>query len=165
MNISAMPQALDDLLLQELDSLQSLSALLAQEHDCLLKAAADQFGIESIYIAPPNADDETLKTVARLSSGYTYLLSRAGVTGAETRAQMPVDHLLTALKEFGAPPALLGFGISEPAQVREAIAAGAAGAISGSAVVKIIEQGLAQPAEMLLKLQEFVSKMKAATHY
>jgi tryptophan synthase alpha chain len=127
------------------------------------KAAADKVGIESIYIAPPNADDDTLKTVAKLSSGYTYLLSRAGVTGTETRAQMPVDHLLKALKEFGAPPALLGFGISEPEQVKAAIAAGAAGAISGSAVVKIIEQNLAEPAVMLEKLTDFVKRMKAAT--
>ena len=37
-----MPQSLDDLLRQELESLQSLAALLEQEHDCLLKAAADQ---------------------------------------------------------------------------------------------------------------------------
>ncbi len=127
------------------------------------KAAADQAGIESIYIAPPNADDETLKKVAALSSGYTYLLSRAGVTGAETRAQMPVDHLLTALKEFGAPPALLGFGISEPEQVKAAITAGAAGAISGSAVVKIIEHNQNNPAVMLEKLTQFVKNMKAAT--
>ena len=127
------------------------------------KAAADKFGVESIYIAPPNADDATLQRVAELSSGYTYLLSRAGVTGTETRAQMPVDHLLKALKEFGAPPALLGFGISEPEQVTAAITAGAAGAISGSAVVKIIEQNLAEPAVMLEKLTTFVKNMKAAT--
>jgi tryptophan synthase alpha chain len=76
---------------------------------------------------------------------------------------MPVDHLLQALKEFGAPPALLGFGISEPEQVKAAIAAGAAGAISGSAVVKIIEQNLAEPAVMLEKLTTFVKSMKAAT--
>lgn len=129
------------------------------------KAAADKVGIASIFIAPPNGDAATLQQVAELGSGYTYLLSRAGVTGTETRAGKPVDHLIETLKAFNAAPALLGFGISEPAQVREAIAAGAAGAISGSAVVKIIEQGLAQPAEMLVKLQEFVSKMKAATHY
>lgn len=129
------------------------------------KAAADKVGIASIFIAPPNGDTATLQQVAELGSGYTYLLSRAGVTGTETRAGKPVDHLIETLKAFNAAPALLGFGISEPAQVREAIAAGAAGAISGSAVVKIIEQGLAQPAEMLLKLQEFVRKMKAATHY
>ncbi|MGL4206396.1 MAG: tryptophan synthase subunit alpha [Aeromonadaceae bacterium] len=129
------------------------------------KAAADKVGIASIFIAPPNGDSATLQKVAELGSGYTYLLSRAGVTGTETRAGKPVGHLIESLKSFNAAPALLGFGISEPAQVREAIAAGAAGAISGSAVVKIIEQGLAQPADMLMKLQEFVSKMKAATHY
>ncbi|TNZ60415.1 tryptophan synthase subunit alpha [Vibrio parahaemolyticus] len=126
-------------------------------------AAAEKFGIHPIFIAPPTASDETLKQVSELGGGYTYLLSRAGVTGAETKANMPVDHMLEKLNQFNAPPALLGFGISEPAQVKQAIEAGAAGAISGSAVVKIIEAHLEQPQIMLDKLGEFVSAMKAAT--
>lgn len=68
------------------------------------KAAADKFGIDSIFIAPPNGDAETLKQVAELGSGYTYLVSRAGVTGAETKAGMPVDGLINTLREFNAPP-------------------------------------------------------------
>lgn len=127
------------------------------------KAAADRAGIEAIFIAPPNADDATLAAVSRLGSGYTYLLSRAGVTGTETRAGKPVGHLIDMLKCHQAPPALLGFGISEPAQVREAIASGAAGAISGSAVVRIIEQHLTEPDNMLTALERFVHDMKAAT--
>ncbi|MDX1269342.1 MAG: tryptophan synthase subunit alpha, partial [Oceanisphaera sp.] len=67
------------------------------------------------------------------------------------------------LKQYKAPPSLLGFGISTPEQVRDAIAAGAAGAISGSAVVKIIEQNLANPQAMLYALTAFVKDMKAAT--
>lgn len=126
-------------------------------------AAADKYGIQPIFIAPPTASDETLKAVAKLGRGYTYLLSRSGVTGAETKANMPVHALLERLNQFDAPPALLGFGISEPEQVKQAIAAGAAGAISGSAVVKIIEQQLNQPDEMLTTLSHFVSSMKAAT--
>ncbi|HAS6777486.1 tryptophan synthase subunit alpha [Vibrio parahaemolyticus] len=126
-------------------------------------AAAEKFGIHPIFIAPPTASDETLKQVSELGGGYTYLLSRAGVTGAETKANMPVDHMLEKLNQFNAPPALLGFGISEPAQVKQAIEAGAAGAISGSAVVKIIEAHVEQPQIMLDKLGEFVSAMKAAT--
>lgn len=125
--------------------------------------AAEKFGIHPIFIAPPTASDETLKQVSELGGGYTYLLSRAGVTGAETKANMPVDHMLEKLNQFNAPPALLGFGISEPAQVKQAIEAGAAGAISGSAVVKIIEAHVEQPQIMLDKLGEFVSAMKAAT--
>ncbi|OXX69906.1 tryptophan synthase subunit alpha [Vibrio sp. V03_P4A6T147] len=126
-------------------------------------AAADKYGIQPIFIAPPTASDETLAAVAKLGRGYTYLLSRSGVTGAETKANMPVHALLERLNQFDAPPALLGFGISEPEQVKQAITAGAAGAISGSAVVKIIEQRLTQPDEMLTTLSHFVSSMKAAT--
>ncbi|ANU36710.1 tryptophan synthase subunit alpha [Vibrio scophthalmi] len=126
-------------------------------------AAAEKFGIHPIFIAPPTASDETLQAVAQLGGGYTYLLSRAGVTGAETKANMPVGDLLARLNQFDAPPALLGFGISEPAQVKEAIDAGAAGAISGSAVVKIIESNIDQPALMLQSLGQFITTMKAAT--
>lgn len=128
------------------------------------KASADKFAIDSIFIAPPNGDEATLKAVANLSKGYTYLVSRAGVTGAETKACMPVASLINSLAKFNAPPALLGFGISEPAQVQAAIAAGAAGAISGSAVVKIIENHQHEPELMLAKLTAFVQEMKAATY-
>lgn len=126
-------------------------------------AAAEKFGVHPIFIAPPTASDETLKQVSQLGGGYTYLLSRAGVTGAETKANMPVGDMLAKLEQFNAPPALLGFGISEPEQVKQAIDAGAAGAISGSAVVKIIESHLNEPDTMLTALANFVSNMKSAT--
>jgi tryptophan synthase alpha chain len=126
-------------------------------------AAAKKHGVDPIFIAPPTASNETLKSVAELGGGYTYLLSRAGVTGAETKANMPFGHMLEKLNQYDAPPALLGFGISEPAQVKEAIESGAAGAISGSAVVKIIESNVEQPQQMLDQLANFVTSMKAAT--
>jgi tryptophan synthase alpha chain len=126
-------------------------------------AAAEKYGVKPIFIAPPTASDETLQQVANLGGGYTYLLSRAGVTGAETKANMPVSHLMERLNQYDAPPALLGFGISAPEQVKEAIAAGAAGAISGSAVVKIIESNVEKPEEMLSQLADFIVPMKAAT--
>ncbi|PSW07374.1 tryptophan synthase subunit alpha [Photobacterium lipolyticum] len=126
------------------------------------REAAEKHGIHPIFIAPPNADEATLKTVSEFGGGYTYLLSRAGVTGAETKAGMPINHLLESLQAFNAPPALLGFGISEPAQVKEALEAGAAGAISGSAVVKIIEHNLQNHPAMLDQLGQFISSMKAA---
>lgn len=126
-------------------------------------AAAEKFGIQPIFIAPPTANDETLQAVAQLGQGYTYLLSRAGVTGAETKANMPVDTLLQRLKQLQAAPALLGFGISEPEQVKQAIQAGAAGVLSGSAVVNIIEQFVDEPEKMLAELTAFTTAMKAAT--
>ncbi|PMH46621.1 tryptophan synthase subunit alpha [Vibrio sp. 10N.286.49.B3] len=126
-------------------------------------AAAKKHGIHPIFIAPPTASDETLAEVSSLGGGYTYLLSRSGVTGAETKANMPVGALLDRLNQFDAPPALLGFGISAPEQVKEAIQAGAAGAISGSAVVKIIEKNVDDHEQMLTELHQFIAPMKAAT--
>ena len=127
------------------------------------RAAALAHNVAPIFIAPPNACEATLQKVAEFSQGYTYVLSRAGVTGTETKAAMPANNLIETLEKYQAAPPVLGFGISAPEQVKEALAAGAAGAISGSAVVKIIENNLANNEKMLNELTNFVSEMKAAT--
>ncbi|MGB1296908.1 MAG: tryptophan synthase subunit alpha [Psychrobium sp.] len=127
------------------------------------KSAATNAGIQSIYIAPPNGSEQTLKAVAEQSEGYTYLLSRAGVTGTESKVQMPVNHLIDTLKENSAPPLLLGFGISTPNDAKNGLESGADGIISGSAVVKIIERNLNDHALMISELSEFIGAMKAAT--
>lgn len=133
------------------------------EESAPFRAAALRHGIAPIFICPPNASDELLREIASHGRGYTYLLSRAGVTGTEKRAITPLNHLVDKLREYNAAPPLQGFGISEPSQVKESLAAGAAGAISGSAIVRIIENNLDNPAEMLAQLSRFVTKMKAAT--
>lgn len=133
------------------------------EESLPFRVAAQAHGIETIFICPPNANSATVQSVATCSQGYTYLLSRAGVTGAEQKAVMPLEHIMAQLRDHNAPPALLGFGIAEPAQVKAALDAGAAGAISGSAVVKVIEQYQTQPEQMLQHLHAFVQAMKAAT--
>jgi len=125
--------------------------------------AAKQAGIEPVFIVPPHVTDETLRAVASYSRGYTYLLSRAGVTGAETKANMPPEVMINKLLEYRAAPPVLGFGISSPTQVEQAISAGASGAISGSAIVNIIEQNLHDQNSLLEKLGKFVTEMKAAT--
>ena len=127
------------------------------------REAAEKHGIAPIFIAPPNASEQTLKSVATLGKGYTYVLSRAGVTGAETQAQMPGNELIASLANHQAPPSVLGFGISKPEQVRDALAAGASGAISGSAVVKIIEANLGDDRAMITALSDFIREMKSAT--
>jgi tryptophan synthase alpha chain len=133
------------------------------EESTPFRAAALRHGIAPIFICPPNASDDLLREIASHGRGYTYLLSRAGVTGTEKRGLLPLNHLVDKLREYNAAPPLQGFGISEPSQVKETIAAGAAGAISGSATVRIIENNVHQPSEMLAQLSRFTSEMKAAT--
>ena len=85
------------------------------------------------------------------------------MTFAEARAGSGHDSLITALNDAGAPPSVLGFGISAPDHVRDALATGAAGAISGSAVVSIIAEHLGDDVATANALREFTARMKAAT--
>ena len=120
-------------------------------------------GILPVLIATPTCSGAHLEAVARLSRGYTYVVTRTGVTGVDDAAQTDHRGLCARLERLGAAPPVLGFGISRPRHVREALAAGAAGAISGSAVVKLMEKNLADPRAAVTALEEFVAAMKRAT--
>lgn len=117
--------------------------------------AARAHGVAPVFIAPPNADDARLRTIAATGEAYTYVTSREGVTGADERLRRDQSDLIASLKKYRAPPPVLGFGISTPDHVRAALAMGAAGAISGSAVVSRLVSGE--------DVSEFVRVMKDAT--
>ena len=121
-------------------------------------AATKAAGIDLVMIAAPNTPRAVLDRIAVLSSGYTYCVARAGVTGADQ--QLALDHapLFAALGEAGAPPPVLGFGIATPDHVAQAIASGAAGVISGSAIVRLIGEGK-PPADVAA----FVASLKQGT--
>ncbi len=126
-------------------------------------AAARAAGVQPVFIAPPNASPERLRRIAALGEGYTYVVTRAGVTGADEQLSLQHDALFAALEEAGGAPPVFGFGIARPEHVAAARRAGAAGAISGSAVVALIERHLDDPAAAEQALRTFVAEMKAAT--
>lgn len=141
-----------------------LIADLPVEYGEEFSQVAKKYQVDSVFICPPNADQQTIERIAAKTQGYTYLVSRAGVTSAENQqAAGHLDELIVALKNAKAAPILQGFGIATPEQVKQAIALGADGAISGSAVVKIIEDNLGNPSQMVQQLAAFVKAMKAAT--
>ena len=121
-------------------------------------AWAEAAGLDYVMVAATNTAPNKLAIIAKLSSGYTYCVARAGVTG--TRSELSLDHgaLFAGLVEAGAPPPVLGFGISSPDHVRAAVASGVAGVISGSAIVKLVTEE-----DSTAKIEAFVSDMKAAT--
>jgi tryptophan synthase alpha chain len=125
--------------------------------------AATEQGVAPVHILPPNPSEQTVQQVAELSKGYTYVLGRAGVTGADVEAQMPDKRIMQQLELQQAAPPVMGFGISKPAQVTAAKRHGFKGAISGSAVVNIVQQNLENKNLMLNQLGNFVSAMKKAT--
>jgi tryptophan synthase alpha chain len=124
--------------------------------------AAHAAGVAPVFIAPPDASPSTLERIAKMGAGYTYCLTRSGVTGTTQAPQLAHKDLFSMLSEHGAPPPLLGFGISTPAHVRDAVAAGAAGAISGSAVVQRIADHLHDRQRMIQSVSDFVRAMRNA---
>lgn len=116
--------------------------------------AARAHGVEPVLIAA-NTSAPRLREIARLGGGYTYCVARAGVTGADQEAHFDHAAMLAALREADAPPPIFGFGISRPDHVKAALAAGAAGVISGSAIVDRVARGE--------DVAGFVREMKSAT--
>lgn len=137
-------------------------------------AAAHAAGIDPIYIAPAKASATTLEGVAAQSRGYIYAISRDGVTGADKAASVEgLREVVDNVRSYGGAPVLLGFGISTPQHVADALAAGAAGAITGSAIANIIakhtEHTHPDPAHITdmealkSELSTYVAAMKQAT--
>lgn len=119
-------------------------------------------GVAFARILPPNADATRLAEIARVSEGYVYVTSRAGVTGADAALRVDGATLVHRLRQAGAAPALLGFGVATPDHVRAARAMGVSGTISGSAVVSRIAAHEA-PAARKAAISDFVRAMKDAT--
>ena len=124
-------------------------------------AAARANGVAPVLIAAPNTPEAALRRIAGQGEGYTYCVARAGVTGVHAEPAKDLAGLIAALRRFGAPPPILGFGISRPDQVRAGLEAGAAGIISGSAIVGLAAANPGREAEAAVR--GLVSELKAAT--
>lgn len=114
--------------------------------------------LDWVMIAAPNTPPETLAVIAELSSGYTYCVTRFGVTGARQSLELAHGELLDRLGRLGAPPPVFGFGISGPEQVAAAVEAGAKGVIVGSALVRLVTEPGAERT-----IRQAVRSLKAAT--
>ena len=98
-------------------------------------AAARAHGLHHVCVVPPDPSPNAIRHAAEAGGGYTYLQGRPGVTGTAAPMHAPDARVIEALRAAGAPPALVGFGVSRREHLDSAAAAGAAGVIAGSAVV------------------------------
>lgn len=138
-----------------------LTADVPVQHIGPFRDAATAHGVQTVLIAPSNATPEDLTRIAELCSGYVYVVSRSGVTGADKAAGTPSTAVLEALRAAGAPPTLLGFGISKAEHVRRAVAAGVDGVIAGSAFSTLIAVHLDDQDALLAAVRELVRELRA----
>lgn len=96
-------------------------------------------GLDTIFLAAPTSTDARLERIARVSTGFLYLISRMGVTGA--RDSMPEDlpALARRVRKFTTLPLAVGFGISQPEHV-SMLGGIADAAVVGSSLVAEVEK-------------------------
>lgn len=107
----------------------------AAEYRAILQAR----GLDTIFLAAPTSTDERLAKIAACSSGFLYLISRMGVTGAREALPEDLPALARRARQFTRLPLAVGFGISQAAHI--SILGGVAdAAVVGSALVAEIEK-------------------------
>ena len=95
--------------------------------------------LDTIFLGAPTSTDERLAKIAACSSGFLYLISRTGVTGAKDALPDDLPELLRRTRAATRLPIAVGFGISLPGHV--AVLGGLAdAAVVGSALVAEIEK-------------------------
>ncbi|MFA4905908.1 MAG: tryptophan synthase subunit alpha [Candidatus Margulisiibacteriota bacterium] len=92
---------------------------------------------DHIYLIAPTTTEERIKRIASASTGFIYLVSVMGITGARKRVSGDLGDLVSRVRKYTKKPIAVGFGISNPAQAKEA-AQSADGVIVGSALVELI---------------------------
>jgi tryptophan synthase alpha chain len=113
-----------------------------------------------IRLIAPTTPAERMQRIAQVAKGFIYYVSREGVTGARAEVASTLGESVAALRGFTALPIAVGFGISTPAQAREA-AQSADAVVVGSAIVAKIAEAAADPG-LVQKIMATVSPMIAA---
>jgi tryptophan synthase alpha chain len=113
---------------------------LPPEESGQFQPALRSAGLDTIFLVSPTSPPARMKAAAALSTGFLYVVSRPGTTGA--RSDLPADlsdTLGRARRAAGGLPIAVGFGIATPEAARQA-ARLADGVIVGSALVRCGEE-------------------------
>jgi tryptophan synthase alpha chain len=118
---------------------------------------------DTIFLISPNTSKKRISEIAKVSSGFLYLVAVYGTTGVKTGIK---NYTLKAIKEVkkqtkGAIPVGVGFGVSTPADVKKYISVGADAVIVGSAFLKLIEKTPQNQIEG--KIASFTKSLKKET--
>jgi tryptophan synthase alpha chain len=118
-------------------------------------AAADDAGIETVMFAAPTAPDERLPRIAARARGFVYSVGLLGVTGERDQLASTAASLARRLKAITDVPVLIGVGVSNAAQARQAVQV-ADGVVMGASVIRRMLDGGADAAA------DYIAEVRAA---
>ena len=136
---------------------------LPLEESADLDEAAEKNGLDVIRLIAPTTTDLRMDLLLSRASGFAYVVSVAGVTGARDNLPEQAVPLLMRATAKSKLPVVLGFGISRPSHVREALSAGASGVVEGSGLISVYSSLLDKRDVALDRIEEHAKGMKKAT--
>ena len=119
--------------------------------------------LDTVFLGAPTSTDERLSTIAAVTSGFLYLISRTGVTGAKDSLPDELPALLRRARAITTLPIAVGFGISLPGHV-SVLGGLADAAVIGSALVSEIENAKSVDAAATALAARIRSLKEAARH-
>ena len=119
--------------------------------------------LDTIFLCAPTSTDERLASIAACSSGFLYLVSRTGVTGAKHTLPDDLPSLLRRVRNFTTLPIAVGFGISLPGHVT-LLGGLADAAVVGSSLVAEIEHAKT-PQQAARALRDRIRVLKEAARH
>ncbi len=125
--------------------------------DPAVETAVTRSPLALIRLVAPTTDDARLVAAMTGATGFVYLISRLGVTGARDQVPADLEQHVRRVRAATPLPVAVGFGIGTPAQAAAA-ARYADGVVVGSALMEAVAQGGAQAAERLVR------ELAAAVH-
>lgn len=117
-------------------------------------------GLDMIFLVAPTSPPDRVQQIGKISKGFIYYVSLTGTTGTKESLSTGLEEKVSEIKKTVSLPVLVGFGISDPGNAKQA-AETADGVIIGSAIVKIIEK-YSDPVERDRKLGEFLTSIQQA---
>jgi tryptophan synthase alpha chain len=129
------------------------------------REAAGSCGVDTIFLAAPSTSDERLSKIVACTSGFLYVVSHFGVTGAREALEDSTVRLVKHVLPFtrGRVPLAVGFGVSKPEHAKRIIQSGADGVIVGSAFVNIVHKHQSDVGRMVAELEVAARGLKDAT--
>jgi tryptophan synthase alpha chain len=100
-----------------------------------VETACRVHGLALVYLASPASTPERLVALAQHTTGFLYLVSLTGVTGARSTLAEGLPEFVARARAATQTPLAVGFGISSPQQAA-AVAQLADGVIIGSALIQ-----------------------------
>jgi tryptophan synthase alpha chain len=117
---------------------------LPPEESDALRAALAERGIDLIFLLPPTLDPTRMQLVAARTSGFLYLVSLSGVTGARKRLPPNLAAFVHRVRAVTNQPLAIGFGIGTPEQAAQ-VGQIADGVIVGSALIRAVGESADPP--------------------